>query len=338
MDPFSIRSPAPSCIGTGLIVLDVVLNEHSKPLIGTGGSCGNVLSILSSLGWKTYPLARIGHDINSRYLLQDLKRWKVKTNYITREQNLATPVIIERLTHDRTDATHAFEFKCPNCGADLPKNRLIDEKTVLMSKKIPSPEVFYFDRTSETILDAIRERKEAGALIVFEPCSHRIRDSFYEAVKLADIVKYSSREFSNHVLINKNQLEIQTLGSAGIKFRVNRKNTSDWKVIDAYPLDKIVDTAGAGDLCTAGIIHRLGQYARRGFLEASDLEIENALKFGQALATLGCNFKGARGHMYNLTKKEIKQLTIKIMNNEVPQIRGVQRKWNGFRYHCIYCS
>jgi fructokinase len=338
MDPFRLRNPTPSCIGTGLIVLDVVLNERLKPLIGTGGSCGNVLSILSSLGWNTYPLARIGHDINSRYLLQDLRRWKVKTNYIAIEQNLATPVIIERLTHDKADVTHVFEFKCPNCGAGLPKNRLINESVVLMSRKIPSPEVFYFDRTSETVLRAVKERKSEGALIVFEPCSHRIRDSFYEAARLADIIKYSAKEFANHISISEGQLEIQTSGAAGIKFRSNRNGTNNWKAIDAYSLEEVVDAAGAGDLCTAGIIHSLGQYGRRGFLKVSDMEIENAIKFGQALAALGCSFKGARGHMYNLTRKQIEQLTIKIMKNEIPKIKRGQKRWNDFRYHCIYCG
>ncbi len=42
----------PKIIGTGLIALDVIVNaEHNRePFFQAGGTCGNVLSILSFLG------------------------------------------------------------------------------------------------------------------------------------------------------------------------------------------------------------------------------------------------------------------------------------------------
>lgn len=340
MDPFKISSHRPTCIGTGLLVLDVVLNGHATPLIGAGGSCGNVLSILSSLGWNAYPLARIGNDVNSRLLIADLKKWRVKTSHITRERGLHTPIIIERLIRDHPGLTHTFAFKCPDCGSDLPKNKRVNEETITKSRETTAPEVFYFDRVSNIILSAAKERKAQGALIVFEPCSHRIRDSFYEAVKLADIVKYSSEEFEDHISIKSGQLEIQTLGAKGAKFRLHRKDASgEWKFIDPYELEKVVDTAGAGDLCTAGIIHYLGQKGKEGFLKAPQEKIEESIKFGQALALLGCSFRGARGHMYNLTKGRIRKLTVAIMNNKVSRVDGLDvKRWNRFRYHCPYCE
>jgi len=51
----------PICIGAGLVALDVVINGNPKiPLkLFAGGSCGNVLTILSFLNWDAFPVARL---------------------------------------------------------------------------------------------------------------------------------------------------------------------------------------------------------------------------------------------------------------------------------------
>ena len=58
---FPVASPRPVCAGTGLVALDIVFNGDSTvpPRMWAGGSCGNVLTILSYLGWQAVPLARL---------------------------------------------------------------------------------------------------------------------------------------------------------------------------------------------------------------------------------------------------------------------------------------
>ena len=63
------------------------------------------------------------------------------------------------------------------------------------------------------------------------------------------------------------------------------------------------DTAGAGDWCTAGIIHRLGQQGLRGLQQVTAAQLQDALCFGQALAAWNCGFEGARGGMYSVDKE-----------------------------------
>ena len=52
------------CVGSGLVTLDIVFDDESpnEYMVGSGGSCGNVMSILSFLGWKAYPVTRLGQD------------------------------------------------------------------------------------------------------------------------------------------------------------------------------------------------------------------------------------------------------------------------------------
>jgi len=59
---------APKAFGAGLIALDLVLGmDPAAPVKSwTGGTCGNVLSILAFLGWKSFPIARMNGDAASK--------------------------------------------------------------------------------------------------------------------------------------------------------------------------------------------------------------------------------------------------------------------------------
>lgn len=56
---FDLDGTRPTVVGTGLVALDVVFNEKQDEPIGrwAGGTCGNVLSILSWLGWSAWPIS-----------------------------------------------------------------------------------------------------------------------------------------------------------------------------------------------------------------------------------------------------------------------------------------
>src|SRR4051794_11649471 len=110
-------------VGIGLVALDVVVDERSDERLGAwaGGSCGNVLTILSWLGWDAAPVARLADDPNGGIVRADLERFGVDTRWIALGQPMPTPVYIERLC-DGPDATvrHRFDRFCPACGGRLP--------------------------------------------------------------------------------------------------------------------------------------------------------------------------------------------------------------------------
>ena len=122
----------PIAIGTGLLAFDIVYTADSEEPIGrwAGGTCGNVLAILSFLGWSTYPVARLADNASATLLCRDLASWGVHLKYITRERHGSTPVIVQRIRQDgRGHGLHYFSFRCPRCGSRLPSYRPVNFAT-----------------------------------------------------------------------------------------------------------------------------------------------------------------------------------------------------------------
>lgn len=344
---FIVKHPKPVCSGAGYVALDVVINGRGEalPYLWAGGSCGNVLTILSYMGWQSHPIARLGNDAAADRILEDMEKWGVITDLIYKENSGGTPIVIERIrTTYSGKPSHKFEFKCPNCGSRLPKFRSI-KSTQKIIEKTPISQVFYFDRLSRSILEIANEQRARGALIVFEPSGTKNR-LFKEGLSVAHIVKYSYEQLDNSPIGEASNvaLEIQTLGAEGLRYRFkdtkNRQNK--WGTMSAFYVSKLVDTAGAGDWCTAGIIHILGQKGAENFLKSSKDDVENALRFGQGLAALKCKYEGARGLMYNLSKDKVSSLIHKIINCEILEETGStiasETKKNIFQCFCPSCS
>jgi len=347
---FKIRHPKPVCVGAGLVALDVVINGDPKspPKLWTGGSCGNVLTILSYLGWKSYPLARLKDDVAAEELVKDLKKWKVRTSLISRNGSGNTPIIIEKIGTRRSGVPwHRFEWVCPNCGSWFPKYKPVLARDIgKISMRIPQSQVFYFDRVVRSSIELAKMNKSKGALIVFEPSGINDKKLFYECLEVADIVKFSHERLGHaQELIERINvpLEIETLGAGGLRYRIdgNGKRKRKWKTMRSYPVMNLKDAAGAGDWCSAGIIHLLGSAGRKGFEKADANDIDAALSFGQALAALNCYYEGARGNMYRISKRKFQTLIREIWNGTSPlesiEEKETVRTSKVIKYICPYC-
>jgi fructokinase len=99
-------------------------------------------------------------------------------------------------------------------------------------------------------------------------------------------------------------LEIETFSEEGLRYRSRLPSgeSNGWEWLKAYAVEQVKDMAGAGDWCTAGVIHRLGQQGLQGLQQVTSAQLLNALYFGQALAAWNCRFEGARGGMYSVNK------------------------------------
>ncbi|MFZ5631554.1 MAG: PfkB family carbohydrate kinase [Bacillota bacterium] len=319
---FIKSNPRPICIGTGLVALDVVINGDSEksPKLSTGGSCGNVLIALSYLGWNSYPIARLGDDAAAVEILKDLKSWNVNTSLILQNNSSSTPIIIEKIGTNRNGAPwHRFEWVCPNCGSYLPKYKPVLVKDVeFICNNMPFSQVFYFDRVSRSSIELAKINKSRGAIIVFEPSGIQDEKLFIECIQVSDVVKYSNERLSHIQELTQEAnitLEIETMGSEGLRYRL--ANIKTWKVLTPYSVENLKDSAGAGDWCTAGIIHLIGRNGRKGFEGTCEEEIVNSLRLGQALGAFTCCYEGARGSMYSISKEEFQSKIYNIMNGTV---------------------
>jgi len=316
----------PICIGSGLIALDVLINGNPKiPLkFFAGGSCGNVLIILAFFDWSSYPIARFKENKASKKILIDLKNWKVNTPLITQTSDGSTPIIIQRIKKDRNgNSIHKFEFKNPETGKWLPSYKPVlgseVEKLISLS---PIPSVFYFDRVNRSSIELAKYFKGKGALIFFEPSSMKEKKQFEECLEVADIIKFSNERIKDYALQYPKQrvpLEIETMGKDGLRYRFSHQLISkEWKNLSGYQISYVVDSAGAGDWFSAGIILKIGSNGSNGFKECSEKTLLKVLKFGQALGTINCFFDGARGLMYSIDKIKLEGLIKKIQMSKTP--------------------
>ncbi|HMT54097.1 MAG TPA: PfkB family carbohydrate kinase [Saprospiraceae bacterium] len=323
-------SNKPICVGAGLVALDIVINDtQNEPLkLFAGGSCGNVLTILSFFDWEAFPLARLKENNASKQLITDLKRWNVNTKMISQTLDGSTPIIIQKIRMDKNgNSKHDFQFKNPETREWLPSYKPILGKSVnALITKIPKASVFYFDRVNRSSIDLAKYYKEQGSLIYFEPSSLTENKQFHECIELAHIIKFSNERIKDYSSILDKQrvpLEIVTFGKDGIQYRYSHKlNANEWISLPSYETSKVVDTAGSGDWFSAGLISILGKNGVITFEKCTDAEIRQALDFGQAFGALNCYFEGARGLMYNLSKTEIIANVYKMQKNEIPIVLG----------------
>lgn len=316
-----IKNQTTTCVGVGLVALDVILNGNplTPPKLCAGGSCGNVMTILAFLGWQSAPVARLSTVPATAKLMDDLKLWKVHTNLISKKTDGSTPIIIHRILKDKKgNPKHKFEFTVPGTNDYLPGFKPVLGKEVEHIIALQNTaKVFYFDRLSRSSVDLAKHYHSMGALIVLEPTSLREQRLFEECIDIVHILKFSNDRVKNYAELYpkaKAMVEIETRGKLGLSYRF--KNEKAWLDIKAFEVGEIIDSAGAGDWCTAGIIHTLGQQGNAGFAKISMNGIRDGLKTGQALGAINCLFDGARGAMYKLDRRELVKLTNDLLGHK----------------------
>jgi fructokinase len=289
---------SPVAAGTGLVALDILLDDDrtSGPM-WAGGSCGNVMIILSSLGWNSYPIARLDQDRVAEKIRLDMERWGVNTEFVNSSPNGRSPIVIQRIYNEKKNVPqHAFKFHCPVCGSRLPRfRRPLLKKNPEVTSSLSDVDVFYFDRAVPAAIDLAEKYKSNGAIVMFEPNNSTDQKTFSEALSVAHILKYSQEVKGNIGMIRDEMeppLHIETLGEGGLKFKLRDES---WERREPPQVEELYDTAGAGDWCSAGILNVLSK-TEDNVLERSS--VERGLQFGQRLAAMNCRFEGARGILY----------------------------------------
>lgn len=324
LEPLRVNR-SPVVIGAGLVALDVVIPSdlESDPELRAGGTCGNVLTTLSYLGWGSYPIARLSQDGASKLVASDLRQWGVNLDFVTFDDDGSTPVIVQHIRNSKTGApSHSFSRKCPCCGAILPWYKAMRVADVTdLATKLPKPTVYFFDRTSRGALELARHASEQGAMVFFEPSASSEPRLLEEALELAHIVKVSSDRVAGNepvLTATKPKIIIETRGSTGLRLRLansdRKRGVTKWHKMSPIPVECLRDTAGAGDWCSAGIIHMIGAMGASGLNDLKLAEVRQAVQVGQAMASWACGFNGPRGGMYVSEKAEFDRSILDLLN------------------------
>jgi fructokinase len=321
----SPRSLEPQAVGSGLIALDVILDKSSSPIsTALGGSTGNVLALLAYLGWSSVPVCELGKDAAGAQVKAEFEQLNADLRFVLESEHKCTPIVYQ-LPAGVDDEKHHFSFSCPFCGqkrgvGEL-SNTFLGEDVL---KQVPTPNVFYFDRISTVSLVLAESYRSKGALVVFEPSS-QITDPklFQRAIFAAHILKYADNRFTEMDYdIGNVALEIQTMGSEGLRFRLPSL-LDTWEHLPVINVPFVEDTAGAGDWCTAGMLFALFQSGFESSWQLTYSRAHKALRFGQSLAAINCMHSGARGVARRWSARHVKHLAAALLeqsSNSFPPV------------------
>lgn len=287
-------------LGAGLISLDVLIRDGERLPVSyyVGGTCGNVMMILSHMGWQSYPIARLDGTKDTARLLADMEKHGVHQDYISTNDG-KTPVIVQRNFINKDGVpTHRFESRNGRGHFYLDFKPLTMKQADAVIARIGFvPKVFFFDRVAPAILKLATTFKAKGAVVFFEPSSRGGNvDLFNKCVTVADIVKFSDQRIKDFHQFDgvADKLFIQTQGANGLSYRLN----SGWIHLEPVLNDHVVDTAGAGDWTAAALINEL--YKDKEKQEITDFTpagLLAALNAAQRVGALSCSYEGARGMM-----------------------------------------
>lgn len=305
--------------GAGYIALDLVLNSRSPSELKiqrrAGGTCGNVLAILSFLGLEAVPIARLGADKAADMLISDLETVGVNCKYLEQDSAARTPRVIEFLPN-QVGGTHRFGFSCPLCKGRFPRRTEPVFDRANRAFQSVKPDLFFFDRAGPSTVKLAAAARNAGALVVFEPDTYSSSDRFRHAVEVSHILKYSSQRIGgsvDHCLFESvatPTLIVETMGGNGLKYIARHKGLDplSWVHQPPYPVASPVDQAGAGDWCTAGLIARLLAASPR--VRWHSRTIRRALAFGQAIAAASTLFPSARGYLLSESRRDVMRAAV----------------------------
>ena len=252
-----------------------------------GGTCGNVMSILAWMGWDAKPIACLDDSPQGLKIKDDLKRYGCDCRYVTNTPGGGTTLLL--CTHKKTaEGEHVMSVRAGSPGGSrFPKRHFLrarDEAPAFLESLDEAPAVFFFDDPAAGNRMLAKGLRERGSLIYFEP-SRLVSNADFEAVAVSDIIKFSEENIPDVSFTEayQDKVFIQTMGPKGVRFKYKGK---PWKVIEAEPVECVVDTEGAGDWFTASLINNLG--------ESGDFSMD-VVKKAQECSRRSIAFLGSKG-------------------------------------------
>lgn len=255
-----------------------------------GGSCGNVLLSLAMLHRNVAPVLALGDDGEGERLINEFIQAGAVVEYIYRRPGLRSPVLAQTLNPSL--GLHSFSFVCPETNEDFPRYHPIGELELAQALPVlTNCSVFYVDRLSHGILEALKIARASGAVVFFEPSKIEDDHLFEEAISLCSILKYSDDRLGERLADEVTDcVRIVTYGAAGLELR----DATDVFWCPSFSAPAVVDTCGSGDMVSVGVI----DWLLTNHLSSHALKAARLLRgvtAGQRLAAENCAFAGARG-------------------------------------------
>lgn len=311
-----------SVLASGFVALDIVRSNQGV-WMRAGGTAGNVSANLAYFGWKARIAGLIGRDEAGRIVSHDLSAAGVDISALYQHDEVGTPLVL----HEIDGKSHRFKFGCSVCGRPYHQYRPLT--TTKVSKLISCEmlaDVFFFDRPGAAALALAEAHTKAGRLVVYEPSTAGNAGAHMRAASCADVIKYSEQQaakFEKYFPEDppNHQLRIVTRGDKGARFRLGPRA---WHEQPAHSVSA-VDAGGAGDWMTAALLDLLGLHRPWRVVE-----VEEAVRWAQAVAAISCLVPGARLLASMLEPEALRQQVKALLSECAPKafelkLRGIRR-------------
>lgn len=291
-------------VGTGFTCLDHI-NYMNEKYFSSGGTCTNVLVILAAFGLNSYLCMPHYRDELCDSFIFDVNRKGVSNIFYTKS-NKSFPRIYQYMKNGE----HYFKTKCEFCKKSLTQIESLSEKKAMeIIDNIKDADFFYCDRYSKGIKLLTEEAKKHNIWTMYEPNNCRFYKRQLEAMRMYDIVKFSTGRINETISEKiKGDLEeslvkilIVTRGEKGVQYVVRTKSGkfTEWKYIEGNILDSKLDSSGAGDWFSATLIYNLLRVYRKSNDFFENEIIEDLIDKARIVSGLSCNFTGAQGLLYD---------------------------------------
>ncbi len=314
----------PQIVGTGLAALDLIVDYGSRAdryVAGGGGTCGNVLAALSAMGWESTLVGAVRHSMAATIVEDDLKRAGVEVELLFSSEGSVVPVIVEHVARSwlTRRAHHWFSFDCPFCRRELPRFSVpADELLNVKAHRAKRADVFFADRLSSAVVEMAASARERGAFVMYEPSTNTDQQWTEAMLTVAHVVKFSADYAGKLGLTPTGQaLWIETHGAKGLRWKM-AASSGPWQLAKAPLVRRLVDSCGAGDWFSAGLLFSLFEIAADP-RSATKRQIEEAIRCATLLSAWSCGFLGARGPLYDADSTEAVEVIARAAGMQVSQ-------------------
>lgn len=291
-------------LGIGFNCVDIIRTNKNETLTA-GGTCTNVLAILSSLGIETTLMSpNYYENKNFKLFIDDITNKNIN-HVLFKKTTLPFSIVIQ----DNSCKDHKFITTCPKCGESTINTISFNEHD---AKKyvhvLNNVDFLYCDRFSQGIKYFVKICHDKGITTFYEPNNCRFYNTQLSAIKNFDIVKFSSSRINEKTAEklrldlgdSRTKLIIVTLGNNGLKFSVRQNNVlSDWIEIKKPFENDVVDSSGAGDCLTAALIYSILSTQIYDEKKYNISWLQEVLYKAQIISSINCNCLGAQGFLYN---------------------------------------
>jgi len=303
--------PTARCVGSGIYNLDTIVirdypdgparKRFTEKVVAeeVGGTCGNVMCLLSNFGLEAYPQVSLDDSPEGMKITKDLERYGCDLRFVTNTPEGGTTLL--RVTHKRNpDGSPKISVRAGSPGGSrFPRRKFLrarDEAPAFVDALTSEfiPDFYFFDSPAAGHRYVARALRTMGTTVYFEPSSVSTKADL-ESISLSDIVKFSDENVPDTSFADafNDKLFVQTRGKDGLCFKLRG---GEWKVLPGIPNDNVVDTEGAGDWTSAAIIYGIVR-SGKPFAELNEEDLVPILMEAQRFASEKVSYLGSKGDL-----------------------------------------